>query len=259
MTVHAFRPGSDTGLSCRVTLGMAELSPFGLSEQWLLRACGDRHWRMIARHAGLPGIDFRDAGGRPVYAAFCASSLRMTRPARPLLAREIGLRSALFQVGPNRIGSVHRVTAAEGVLAELSMISCFLRHDADGSNRGLMRGALPGLGPLPDPPPGLTALAGRAREAARAVRGQRFGEAGPPILSCTPVPSLDFNAVGLLYFPTYSRIAETARPAVGHLDRREVVYLGNLDPGERVEVFESGAALVLRTPEGRPLAAVTTT
>ncbi|RXF72734.1 hypothetical protein EK403_13825, partial [Hansschlegelia zhihuaiae] len=59
---------------------MPELCLGGLSETWLLKACGDLHWRLIADRAGRDVPEFRDADGRKAYAAFCAlrsASLRL--------------------------------------------------------------------------------------------------------------------------------------------------------------------------------------
>ena len=66
----------------RLRLGMMHLSPNGLSEQWLLRHLGDRHWDLIAAAVGQEGIAFRDADGAQVYAAFCATSLDLPGQAR---------------------------------------------------------------------------------------------------------------------------------------------------------------------------------
>ncbi|MBE3640192.1 Pnap_2097 family protein, partial [Mangrovicoccus algicola] len=150
----------------RMRLGMAQLSPFGLSEQWLLRACGDRHWGLIAEGAGQTGTAFRDAQGHPVYAAFCATALRLSPPAGPLLGADLRISSVLGEVAPGRTGSLHLLEGPGGPLGRLAMISCFLRHDAGGSNRQLVKSGLPGLGPLAAAPAELIALDGRARRRA---------------------------------------------------------------------------------------------
>ncbi|WP_138472989.1 Pnap_2097 family protein [Poseidonocella sp. HB161398] len=237
----------------RLRLGMAQLSPWGLSEQWLLRDCGDRHWALIAGAAGQAGTDFRDAEGRPVYAAFCTTSLQLAPIAAPPLGEEAAIASRLFSLGPNRLGSLHLVSGPQGPLGRVAMVSCFLCHDGTGSNRRLLRSALPGLRPPPAAPPELAALAARARIGARAARDMA---AGSPLLRYQPVPALDFNAAGLLYFPAYSKIAEIARPAAGPLERREITYLGNLDPGEAVLAEAQGGGLLLRAEEGRVLAEI---
>src|SRR5262249_53444288 len=59
-----------------VTLGMPHLAMGGLSETWLLKECGHRHWSMLARAAGLAVPEFRDPAGDPIYAAFLAVTVR---------------------------------------------------------------------------------------------------------------------------------------------------------------------------------------
>src|SRR5215470_5314409 len=63
-------------LTHTVVLGMPHLCLNGLSETWLLKECGHRHWFLLADAAGLAVPDFRDEAGEPIYAAFLAISLR---------------------------------------------------------------------------------------------------------------------------------------------------------------------------------------
>jgi probable biosynthetic protein (TIGR04098 family) len=95
-----------------------------------------------------------------------------------------------------------------------------------------------------------------ARGHSRALR--QSAEFGPRIVSYTPVSALDFNAVGLLYFPTFSRIAEMARPTLGPLCHRDVVYVSNLNPGETIHVHGTGDSPLTLATDDRPLAIVTT-
>ena len=45
----------------RITLGMPHLSANGLSEGWLLKELGHRHWFLLAEAAGMAVPDFRTA------------------------------------------------------------------------------------------------------------------------------------------------------------------------------------------------------
>jgi hypothetical protein len=206
----------------RLRFGMMHLSPNGLSEQWLLRHLGDRHWDLIAAAVGQEGIAFRDADGAQVYAAFCATSLDLPGQARAQLGTCVDIHSTLFQVTPRRL----------------------LRND------------LPGLGVLASAPDRVMGFHDYARGHSRALR--QSAEFGPRIMSYTPVPALDFNAVGLLYFPTFSRIAEMARPTLGPLCHRDVVYVSNLNPGETIHVHGTGNGPLTLATDDRPLAIVTT-
>ena len=236
--VRLDRASSAPTCSEQIILGMAQLSPFGVSEQWLLRHCGDRHWSLIADAIGS-SMAFRDDDGHPVYAAFCATSVRFQGIA--VLGETALTTSAIFQVAPQRVGSTHTVIGANGVLATVQMITCFLRHDERGSNRSLLRSNLRGLEDLPKPPQAFFAFSEASRKIARDARAELKAA---PIFDYTPNPTLDFNAVGLLYFPTFSQIAELAAPTQG-VERRDVVYLGNVDLGESVSVSKSGRRLLL--------------
>lgn len=222
----------------QITLGMAQLSPFGLSEQWLLRDCGDRHWGLIAEAIG-GSMAFRDEDGNAVYAAFCATSVSFE--VSPKLGETASIHSSLFQVAPQRIGSEHLVVGSDGTLATVQMITCFLRHDETGSNRHLLRSGIGGLQHLPPAPESLIQFSEVARQAARDARSSTQGDL---IFEYSPNPALDFNAVGLLYFPTFSKVTELASPTQG-VRKREVVYLGNVDLGDHIQVSKSGGRLLM--------------
>lgn len=257
MSVLAFQHSADA-VACedRIALNMAQLAPTGLSEQWLLRDCGDRHWALIARALGQDQAVFRAPDGRAVYAAFCATALDLTLPERALLGQTLHIRSELSLVSGTRIGSVHHLSSASGPLGQLRMISAFVSHDADGSNRRLMRNPPAGVMRLPCAPESLLAMDAQARQTRQDLRHWR--PEGPPLGSATPVPALDFNAVGLLYFPSFSRIAEQIRPAASPLRRRDVTYLGNIDQGETILAHDRGDALVLTRDDTTPLALIRT-
>ena len=78
-------PEIEGGLTCMqsegfTTLtGMPQLSYGGLSENWLLKECGDRHWWNLAGQLGFANPNFHDALGNRLYAAFTAvRSLKST-------------------------------------------------------------------------------------------------------------------------------------------------------------------------------------
>jgi len=238
-----------------VTLAMTHLSPFGLSEQWLLRDAGDRHWALIAQAMGQKQAVFTDANGRPVYAAFCATRLDL-EPAAPTLGERIVITSTLYAVSSTRIGSCHLLCQGARVLARLTMISVFVSRDASGSNRRIVRNAPRTRIDLPPAPHALADLGDRARAVSRDLRGHRLRQ--PAVSRIAPIPALDFNAVGLLYFPTFSRLAETAGPTAGALRAREVVYLGNIDPGEAVCVHQAAGGLEMCRGDGATIAWVET-
>lgn len=242
----------------KLILGMAHLSPAGLSEQWVLRHCGDLHWNMIARALGQDDAVFRAQDGWPVYAAFCTTSLRLDPFVQSLLGQQIQVSSSLQAVSDTRTGSHHRISAKGKVLAELSMISTFVSHDASGSNKRIIRNSVLGAMQLPKADAALVGLDQQARAMSRALRRRNLSDT-PTAYTERPTPTLDFNAVGLLYFPTFSRLAETAAYAGQSQPRpllqRDIVYLGNLDQGDTILVFGQEPDWFITRQDGVPIAA----
>lgn len=269
-------------------LGMAEMGWRGLSEQWLMRRAGDLHWQLIAQAMGQGRAVFACPEGRPVYAAFCATSLRIAAPALPALGADLQIRARLWRASAARLVSEHRLAVGGVAVGRLTMVSAFVAHGADGRNRSILRRQPAGLPELPPAPPGPAAVVALAADLARGRRARHLGlpAAAPegtmqdgPMALHTPCPATDFNAAGLLYFPSFLAMADRSEwQALGALARdwavvaRDTIYLGNLDPGERVAAqlvpgacgaaacrVEGGAHLVHLTREdGSPLARVFT-
>ncbi|MEM8570345.1 MAG: Pnap_2097 family protein [Pseudomonadota bacterium] len=240
----------------RIRLGMAQLSPFGLSEDWVLKTCGDRHWTLIAQASGNETIAFFDPEGRPLYAAFCATALRLHAPENHGLGETLHVFSSLHAVGNCKLGSRHVFRVGARALGHLTMISTFLRHDDSGSNHRLTKSRLPGLRPLPQADDALRRLDAQARLKSR----QRHAavELTEPLVRVTPSPALDFNAVGLLYFASYTRVADAAIPRSSANVARDIVYFGNVDMGEEIQVFGDECDLRLVSGSGKLLASVET-
>lgn len=262
MTVLAFpqRAQRPARLCSTVRLGMTQLSPDGLSEQWLLRDCGDRHWSLIADAMGQDRAVFRAADGRPIYAAFCVTALDLAAVTRQLLGQDLSIASALYHVTASRLGSLHTFMCDKHEIGRLAMISTFISHDATGSNRRIVRNQPARAAILPEAPEALHALSEHARGMAKQRHEPQAPE--PPLLQTVPCPQIDFNAVGLLYFPAFSKLAQTAQwqasPRQASLAHRTVVYLGNIDPGDVVTVHRRGDDLDILRTDGRSIARVQT-
>ncbi|WP_246103116.1 Pnap_2097 family protein [Rhizobium straminoryzae] len=242
MTLPASAPCLPPQLTERHVLGMAEMGYLGLSEQWLLRRAGDMHWRLIARAMGQREAVFTCAAGEPLYAAFCATRLYINSPERPRLGGELTLAADLYRVGHGRLASVQRIKVDDSSIGHLILISTFVGRADPSSNRSIVRRAPKVLVVPPDAPALVQRMARSASDAARSAgKGEMEMPAALQSASVRPCPSTDFNAVGLLYFPSFSALAERAvfEAGASHvcaLQSRNVVYLGNLEPGERVTV-----------------------
>jgi probable biosynthetic protein (TIGR04099 family) len=244
----------------RFVLGMPQLDACGLSEQWLQRTCGDRHWQALARLSGHPSENWRDDRGRRVYAAFAYLRLGDARLAAATEGQSVTLRSESAALGRAKAWSQHRLTLPGGTpLACLDMLSVFVSRADGRSNRSIrrtdMRMAAASCAPT---------AAAAVLERARALRQQAAESCAAhdrPPLRFAPCPRNDFNGAGLLYFSSFTAFADRALWQWGLLAQddavlaRECAFLGNLDVGGHLSaVLVEASAL----PGGRALAVALT-
>ncbi|GBD50491.1 Pnap_2097 family protein [Methylopila sp. Yamaguchi] len=265
----------------RVTLGMPELCLGGVSETWLLKLCGDLHWRLLAEVCGVAAADFRDATGDKVYAAFCAVQSQGLALDAFAEHDELTIRSEMTRTSRTRFATTHRLQRRGGAAAgSIALLSTFVKRAEGGCNRSIAKVVLPGL-PAWD---GLSRGAAIAALPAQLRRGRWTEHRGFTCgdesdighIDVRPCPTQDFNGAELMYFCAYQAFADRAEwdlldlPARGVAVRaREIVYHGNLEPGARLTVRLRG---LKRRPgavghwialeaaaDGRPLADVFTT
>lgn len=220
----------------RITLGMPHLSANGLSEGWLLKELGHRHWFLLAEAAGMAVPDFRTASGEPVYAAFRAVSLSGCDLAAACENDVLTLSSSLEPLSRTQVSSRHRLTIAGRPIGTIELLSTFVKRDVGGGNHTVARIAVDGLSPKRTQAPanGIAARAAAFRSAPAAELA-RF--------TFDPCPSQDFNGAGFLYFTSFLALVDRAE---WQFDRacaltattasRDIFYRGNIDPGETVAV-----------------------
>ncbi|WP_244878293.1 Pnap_2097 family protein [Agrobacterium tumefaciens] len=248
----------------RHVLGMAEMGYSGISEQWLKRRAGDLHWRLIARAMGQRDAVFTCSEGAPLYAAFCATSLQLVRPHLPHLGGEMTLAADLYRVGHGRLASLIRVTAGGDTVGRMILVSTFVGRSEPGINRSVVRRSPRALAMPPEAPLAVRRVAEMASAATRDIRNNHFKLSGMSQTQMVlPCPATDFNAARLLYFPSYSALADrglfqAGETHTGMIASRNVVYLGNVEPGEWMEInfkkLPSGYEVFLNGQDCRPLA-----
>jgi probable biosynthetic protein (TIGR04099 family) len=233
----------------RYTAGMPQLALAGLSENWLLKECGDQHWQALARQHGRAQPDFRDVSGAAAYAAFVA--VRVSSGAFAQLRENEGfaIRTALAPAGRAQTFSRHKVEGPHGALGTVEMLSAFVVRRTAQDNRSAARAALPGA--TSEEAAG-TALGSAARDFSEHARQRRKAAAADaPVLCeacCDPVPDLDFNGAGFLYFSAFAALVDRAEWQLFDRDprrsvaERELHYLGNANPGDTVRVQFLAAA-----------------
>jgi len=230
-----------------IVLGMPHLCLGGLSETWLLRECGHRHWLQLAQAAGRTVPDFRDAMGVPVYAAFVAITVRNAQFDAAHEHDELGCESRLTRFSRTRFMSVHRLAVRGRHLGEIMMTSVFVRRTQAGLNRSIAHVEVSGLPPVEQAPEfadhAATVAALRRDQWTEHMGFTRTSAATLDRLVIDPCPAQDFNGADFLYFSSFQAFADRAewaflRPINPRATTRErdIVYHGNIEPAERVAI-----------------------
>lgn len=239
--------GGGAGLAPgRYRAGMPQLGLTGLSEHWLLKECGDRHWRALAALDGRTLPRFHDLDGRLSYAAFTAIRVRGAR--LEAIDEHDGFEIATQCRAVRRAQHLgrHALRAGGATLAEVDLLSTFVRRKRPGDNRSVVRTE---CRTCPDAVPAPDAAAAAWLAEARAVRlGERTeppAEDGAPDAACTllPCPYGDFNGADFLYFASFAALADRAEwQTLGHAAgvpvtrEREIYCHGNVNVGEPVRL-----------------------
>lgn len=233
-------------------LGMPMLNAQGLSEAWLQKTCGELHWQALSRALGRAPEQWQDRSGRRVYAAFCGIELQGARLEAASEGQRLQIDSALRWLGASQAWSQHRLHIGGRSVGVFDMVSAFVSRHQPGSNASVRRAEMPdGALDAPCPEASLRCATLRAQRQAL-LTAQAPGDAdGLLHWTVTPCPRQDFNGAGLLYFPSFTALADRALWQWGLWGRdellrhRECVYTGNVDVGEPVRV-----SLTSDTPSG---------
>jgi probable biosynthetic protein (TIGR04099 family) len=228
-----------------IVLGMPHLCLVGLSETWLLKECGHRHWFLLAQAAGLAKPDFRDEAGEPIYAAFLAVSVRDAAFDAVREHDELVFSSRLTRTSRTQFTSIQRLSVRGRPVGEIAMTSAFVRRAQEGRNHSIARVEVPGLPPIGSEPQALAFVAeSAALRANRWAAHLGFERCKAVVIDrfvVDPCPAQDFNGADFLYFASFQAFVDRAewarfRPTAPFptTRRRDIIYRGNVDPGERV-------------------------
>lgn len=233
-----------------VRLGMPQLALAGIAESWLLKELGDIHWQMLAEAAGRDAPDFATERGEPVYAAFCALSMRDCRLDRGREGDRLTIGSRIGRLSRTQVASRHRLAIGEAAIGTVELVSTFVHRQGRG-NHAVARFEVPGFAErgAGDIGRGLAAAAAEHR-AGRLGRWDGWDLAATEAVGAhdfLPSPALDFNGAGFLYFASFLAFVDRAEwqqaratePRLS-ITRRTVFFTGNLDPGEGLRVVIDG-------------------
>src|ERR1700722_9211049 len=110
---HRYGAGSKLSLEAKdihITLGMPHLSLGGLSENWLLKECGNLHWLALASAHGMKRPDFRDGHGNRLYAAFTCVRVMDARFAAAKEHEALRISTSLSRISLAQHRSTHTVS-----------------------------------------------------------------------------------------------------------------------------------------------------
>lgn len=279
----------------RVVVNLPQTDAVGLSECWLLKHCGDLHWRRLCESmkvAHVESPELCDAEGNLLYPTFVALRARYDAPlSRIRLGEQFETSAELTRFGRSFYGS--RIELVDGRRRlRVEMLSAFAaRHPGDGRQ---LRQTSPRPGmqssaeAMPHPPELLVAC--QALRRGTRTRYELAGHEFAPHQAtcdlterCEPSPYVDFNGAGLLYFASYPALTDALERRIirahallpGECDwalasstvARDVFYHGNLGLGREVVAHlkrydRVGEHVILHTElladDGRKLADVLT-
>ncbi|MBY3591351.1 DNA gyrase [Rhizobium bangladeshense] len=252
-----------------ILLGMPHLSPFGLSETWLMKELGHRHWLMLAQRMDMDDADFRTPDGREAYAAMCATSLTQAHLDSAKANDVLVIHSSMSQVSRTQDASIHHVSVGAGLIVVVEILSAFVARAKDGDNRSLTKMGIAASQAQPRLSNSLAAAAAAFRRGHLDVASDIDLEEFRAVKSTIIRPSIqeEFNGAGLLYFANFQALAtraiEEVRPP-SRLMRREVFFHGNINPSEAIELTirasgdDSRWVVDFHRTDGSRLALVTT-
>lgn len=233
----------------RYCAGMPQLSYTGLSENWLLKECGHRHWEALAAHAGRASTGIHDDNGGRSYAAFTAIRLQ-TRGLDSIAENDVfDIRTTLCRTAAVRHFSTHRVMKGDVSVAEIEMSSAFVTRGEAHSNRYVARAALAALPgevvAMPDAALHMMQTGKRLRTGEQHALQDLAPSASEPI-EFLPCPNTDFNGADFLYFASFQAFVDRAEWQRHRFDEppviasRSLFYYGNVDVGDILSVQAVG-------------------
>lgn len=226
--------------------GMPELAFAGLSEQWLLRTCGQLHWSALAAQSGLASPEFYDAEGHKAYAAFTALRVYEARLEDVSENQRFAIEAEVRRIAGARHFGEFRVFTTEGAMAKVDMLSTFVRREKVGDNHSVAKAMFNGSAVSATPAAAQALIEHakrfRANDWARHGRLDRTAHAVEHSVDYLPCPSLDFNGAHLLYFASFQSMVERAEwhwrsaphSAPPSLVEREMAFYGNANIGDRL-------------------------
>jgi probable biosynthetic protein (TIGR04099 family) len=249
LDVHPTEPSAralmERALDPHILLGMPHLTPSGLSETWLMKELGHRHWLVLAKQLGMDCADFRMSNGSEAYAAICATSLRHASFQSVRANQVLTILSTFAPVSRTLSSTHHRLSIGGELIGEIELLSTFVHRRVNDDNHSIARVEIPLRG-------GDRFRCNKLAITAAELRcGSLQTHLGIAVDSDAilhqfvfkPSTLQEFNGAGLLYFANFQalvdRAVETWFPEEMILPatvRRDVFFSGNARFGETLSI-----------------------
>lgn len=232
--------------------GMPNLALCGLSENWLLKECGNQHWLALAELFDQPLPDFKGADGAPVYAAFVAVELKDLALYQIDENDTFRIETHLTSVGKARFYSNHSLSVDGHYCGSIKMLSTQVSRKEAGNNQSVVRIELP----VTDSPESeaIERLKTESTQLLCSAKGFRLqnwmnwhemqssNTIKLPPYSHFPCPNNDFNGADFLYFANFQAAADRAEWAwnrnreLWQVTDRQLNYYGNINIGDALHL-----------------------
>lgn len=225
--------------------GMPQLAYQGLSENWLLKECGHRHWMGLANLNGKPQPDFSDLNGNKSYAAFTAVRITSATLYEIVENQKFSIASQVSKTGQARYYSAHQLIS-DSIHAKIEMLSTFVFRREAGNNQTVSRANFANIN-FSEPEPDASELAKQAK----AMRTEAWDEYLGVLQSSKnmleeieflPCPNNDFNGANFLYFASFQAFVDRAEwswfkdKALPSTSDRHLFFYGNINIGDTLKI-----------------------
>ena len=229
-------------LETTIQVGMPQLGLNGLSENWLLKESGHRHWSAICERAGVQSHQIVDGQGHRLYAAFVGIEWEGDALGRVGENDVLHVKTELTRFSSKRFFSNNVFHAASGASLRVRMVSIFVRKPIFDDNRSISGGSPDPLRRVPqeESPADATELLARWKT----EKGTPPPDNIHKIAHHSVCPTTEFNGARLLYFANFQRILDQAEwralpqddMQFASTERRQLMFYGNVNFEDILEI-----------------------
>jgi probable biosynthetic protein (TIGR04099 family) len=229
--------------------GMPQLAYIGLSENWLLKECGHRHWMALAGATGKQLPEFHDDKGNKSYAAFTAVRVRSAKLDTIVENQQFSISTQLSRPGKARFCSEHQITSFDNSCVSVDMVSSFIFRRETGNNQSVTRASFASMDAVDE-----TLFLKEADELLKLSKKFRMNDWSEHFgfyrnkksitqeAKFLPCPNNDFNGANFLYFASFQAFVDRAEwqwfkfTNIPKLTNRDIFFYGNINVGESLTV-----------------------